>query len=326
MKRTAAACFCWVLLANLPLRAQAGAQYAELLKEGVSEFSAGNWAEARLLFVKAHALSPTARTFRGLAVCDFELRHYATAVREFESALRDVRRPLTAELRGQVEHALERARQYVPRYKLRLPSDFRALRVDGEEVEIGVDKELMLDPGTHALRLERNSAEPVEREVVAEVGTQAELSFEPKQAIATPSEVAKASDKAEEVPAPYLPPQGGSARPRTFTWVAAGFTAVFGAGIAAFGLTAKAKHDQFNRESQALAEQRPGANAPSASLVDSGKTFQTLTNASIIGCAASAAATVALFFVEGSSSADGTEHPPLQAGLGVGGAYLSGRF
>jgi hypothetical protein len=307
------------------VRAEPNAEYSNLLKDGVSEFAAGNWGEARVLFVKAHQIQPTARTFRGLGLCDFELRYYVRAIAEFEAALNDQRRPLTHELRGQVEQALQRSREYVARYELITPAGSE-LTVDGERQRLAKGEPLTLDPGKHTLSVQPASGEPIVHEVVAEVGSRSRLVFEAKSADELePSAVATAS--ADELPAPYLPPQGTAARPRLFTWVAAGLTGAFGVGIAVFGLSAAAKHASFEQQTARYNEQlAQGSSSPmpaDAALVRSGKTFETLTNVSIVGCSVAGAATIALYILEGSAK---TERAPVQAGIGFGGAYVHGRF
>jgi hypothetical protein len=328
IRRTTIAFFCLTLLTTVRVRAESNAEYSDLLKDGVNEFSAGNWGEARLLFTKAHKIAPTARTFRGLGLCDFELRHYVAAIAEFEAAVNDQRRALTPDLRRQVEHALDLARQYVARYQLRVPSGVRELKVDGQVVPLPDSRELLLDPGSHTVTVQPSEGDPIVRAVVTEVGARAELAFEAKPAAPIePAEVAKQAASAEEVPAPYLPPQSSHAGPRTFTWVAAGLTGVFGAGIAVFGLTASAKHSRFVRQSDAHAEQPDTTPPPDPALVNSGKTYQLLTNVSIIGCSVAGVATIALFFIEGSAKQErASEAAPVQAGVGLGGAYVHGRF
>src|ERR1700712_4416933 len=108
------------------------AQYDALLEDGASEFAAGNWGEARWLFRQAHNQSPNAETSRGLGMCDFELRRYVQAIPELEAALGDSRRALTAELRQQTEHMLQRARRDVGRYRIDAPAGVSALTVDGK--------------------------------------------------------------------------------------------------------------------------------------------------------------------------------------------------
>src|SRR5262245_12806154 len=63
------------------VRAQTGPDsYEQLITRALTEFDARNFAEARALFLQAHALRPTARTLRGIGVTEFELRNYVDSV------------------------------------------------------------------------------------------------------------------------------------------------------------------------------------------------------------------------------------------------------
>jgi len=135
-----------------PLCAQAQAPtdsaYEALIDEGVAEYAAGNYVEARSLFERAHALAPNARTLRALGLCAFELKHYVQAAQELQAALDDARNPLTADLVQAVQKTLERARGFMGELQLRtVPVDSRLL-IDGSEREGRV---FALDAGEHLL-------------------------------------------------------------------------------------------------------------------------------------------------------------------------------
>jgi Flp pilus assembly protein TadD len=61
--------------------------YREAIEHGLAEYRAGNFAEARALFLRAHAISPNARTLRGLGIVEYELRNYAEAIVRLRQAL-----------------------------------------------------------------------------------------------------------------------------------------------------------------------------------------------------------------------------------------------
>jgi hypothetical protein len=309
----------WLCLPLSAALAQADSEeYARLLRDGVQEFGLGNFGEARLLFSRAHEITPTARTYRGLGLCDYELRHYVNAIEELQAAMSDPRRPLTPDLRTQVEPLLERARQYVGRYRLRVPPGVSNVKVDGKVRPLPAPgAELLLDPGPHSLEIRPSTGPAIERELNVEVGAREELALLPvapaPQPVAAPRE-----EQPVQLFAPPLaatePTAPAAASPRVFTWVAVGLTGAFGAGILGFGLGAKAKNNAYK-------DQIDMGLVPDPELKSSGQTFETLTNISIVGCALSAAAAVTLFFVEG-----GKREPQLQAGVVPGGAFVSGRF
>lgn len=145
------ALLCWGLwwsAAHARAQDESSQGYQALIDEGVLEFGAGNYVEARSLFERAHALAPNARTLRALGLCAFELKHYVQALDELQAALSDTRNPLTAELAQGVQRTLERARGFVGELRLRTdPADSRLL-IDGQEREGRVFR---LDVGEHLL-------------------------------------------------------------------------------------------------------------------------------------------------------------------------------
>jgi len=130
------------------------AEYRQLVEDGVSEFGRGNWSEARAFFSRAHQLKPSARTLRGLGLVAYELRNYVEAESLLARALNEPVHPLTADLRGQTEDTLARARALIGRFRLRVsPADAR-LWIDGHEAELHSGA-LALDAGAHKVVAQR---------------------------------------------------------------------------------------------------------------------------------------------------------------------------
>ena len=88
--------------------------YAKAIELAVHAFNEGRFAEARAHFGEAHALWPSARTWRGLGSTDLELGRYQEAVQELSLALSDPRGALSPDLRTQTEQTLEFARARLP--------------------------------------------------------------------------------------------------------------------------------------------------------------------------------------------------------------------
>ena len=120
--------------------------YQATIDEGVREFGAGNFVEARALFEHAHALNPNARTLRALGICAYELKHYEQATQELSAALSDSRNPLSPDLAAAVNETLERARRFVGELVLETqPVDSRVV-IDGEARS---GRRYALDVGDH---------------------------------------------------------------------------------------------------------------------------------------------------------------------------------
>jgi tetratricopeptide (TPR) repeat protein len=126
--------------------------YRVLIGEALAEFDRGNAAEARALFMRAHALNPSARTLRGLGLASFELRDYRAAVDYLEQSLASDANPLPAPLRESTMRLLVRAHGYVGRFRLQLEPPDARVRLDG--VAHAGESLLTLDVGTHELVVE----------------------------------------------------------------------------------------------------------------------------------------------------------------------------
>src|SRR5688500_9579869 len=53
--------------------------YAEAIGEAIEHYSAHRWPEAQAAFARAHALQPSARTYRGLGLAAFYLQEFVFA-------------------------------------------------------------------------------------------------------------------------------------------------------------------------------------------------------------------------------------------------------
>jgi hypothetical protein len=152
LRATSLCLFVLSVLAPMPTQAQEEeppASYTELVNEALRESAAGRWAEARVLFRRAHDVYPNARTLRGIGMVAYELSDYTDAIRHLRLALDDARRPLTDEQRAEAQRILDAALGFVGRYTLEnVPSGARFL-IDGRPLEPEPDGTLLLDSGPH---------------------------------------------------------------------------------------------------------------------------------------------------------------------------------
>jgi hypothetical protein len=131
--------------------ASSESDYDALIREALAEFNASDFAEARALFERAHALSPSARTLRGLGITAFELKRYVQALNELEAALTDQRKPLTDAQRREVEALIVRTQRFVGKVKLELVPQDASVALDGRPI---TGTTLMLDLGAHELSVQ----------------------------------------------------------------------------------------------------------------------------------------------------------------------------
>lgn len=125
--------------------------YRNLIKDGLAEYDAFRFEEARSLFLRAHAMSPSARTHRAIGMTCFELRDYVCAVRNLSTALKDERRPLSPDQRKHAEDLLGRSQMFVDVFTLAIAPDSTRVLVDGAAMELERDGTLLLDAGGHTL-------------------------------------------------------------------------------------------------------------------------------------------------------------------------------
>jgi hypothetical protein len=157
--------------------ASSEAQYTELIRGALGEMSAQRYPEARALFMKAHALQPSARTERGLGLVEFEMRHYTLAAAHFRAALASNVRPLEAAMRGEVEQALARAESYTGSLQLSLTPASGVLELDGQPVSPESDGSLRLDLGEHELQYSAAGYQPQLQKLSIAGGEHAQLAF-----------------------------------------------------------------------------------------------------------------------------------------------------
>jgi hypothetical protein len=290
------------------------AEYRDVVARAVTEFDAGRWAEARALFLHAHELWPSARTFRTLGMTSFELRAYAQALSELQTALTDPRRPLPDDQRAQVQALLEQARAFVGRYRVQLTPASAELRVDGAPVALGQDGSLLLEVGRHELRARATGyVEQMRRiDVQGRDDEALVLELQPEQIAAAPIAAPSPAPQTTTTDAPRH-------RKRLWTWIAAGTAVALGGTSTALWLASDSKYD---KEFDGC--HTNGANKPPTCAKDEVNTsWQDLQTAHYVtlGLAIGAGvAAVALFFVEG-----GTEETA-QVSFGPSGAQVRGRF
>jgi len=136
-----------------PSEASEDPAYRRAIKEGLAEYAALHYEEARSLFRHAHEISPNARTFRGIGMTSFELRDYVAAVRNLSAALKDPRKPLSPEQSKNAQELLDRSRMLVDVYSLTVSPRHARVLIDGRAPELDADRTLLLGVGLHNLEV-----------------------------------------------------------------------------------------------------------------------------------------------------------------------------
>lgn len=181
--------------------------YDETIEAALQEFEAGNFAESRAQFLKAHGIFPNARTLRALGKAEYELKNYREATSYLAQALESKVRPLTPEQRAETQRLLDAARGYLGRYFVVVrPSDAKVL-LDGTAISLGPDGQVVLNVGDHTLEVEAEGYLSERRQLRVTGGGSEHLLIELKPSAAESAPVTS-------LPQPTLP-ESASAPPAT---------------------------------------------------------------------------------------------------------------
>jgi hypothetical protein len=162
MKRLLYACLTFALLLAASLAcAQADVQHAydAALERSLKAHAQNDFQAAESAMREAHALSPNARTLRGLGVLLYAQGRYVEAVEPLEAALVSEAKPLGAELRKGVEELLSRVWQRVGRLTLQVEPASRTVRIDGAPPLLH-GSEIVLAVGEHQVEITAPAREP----------------------------------------------------------------------------------------------------------------------------------------------------------------------
>ncbi|HKU36816.1 MAG TPA: hypothetical protein VJR89_01680, partial [Polyangiales bacterium] len=305
----------------------ADAEYADEIRAAVEHYSARRWSEAHAAFARAHALQPSARTFRGLGLAAFYLEQYAAARQAFEQALADPRRPLPPEQREELGLLIHTAARESGRFELHVEPAAAQVELDGALTEQRV---LFLARGEHVLSV-RAADHAAQRTVLKVAGGEDRMLMlvlarepVPGAGLASSAAATAREQSPEATPARarvHEPTYDVTSRHeggRFFTWIAAGAVPVFAGTAAAIWFTGDAKRDQIERDCA-----KDGCDAPEArrrwddANIDA---HQTWTRVSLVAAGVALVAAPVLFVVEGAgSSPDRVKLVIAPSGGGLGG-------
>ena len=238
--------------------------YREFIEQALNEFKLENWPEARLLFRRAHELSPNARTLRGIGLVSFEMRDYVPAVLALTESLADTRQPLTPAQRKECEVLLVRAQTFVGVYALKLTPPDLTLTVDGSAGVRDAQGRLLVAFGEHTVQASAPDHETTTRTLSVRGGEteplEVELRGSAPQAIVGVEAEERALPRREgsvrtTAPAPVSHAREGGLR---YSWVALGSSAAFGAAAVGTWMVGQNKFDTLKAECEASAAQGSG--------------------------------------------------------------------
>jgi hypothetical protein len=139
-------------------------EYLRAVDLAVAEHERGYFLEAREHFRAAHEIYPNARSLRGLGKVEFELRNYGECVRYLTEALSSRVRPLTDDLRAEVEEIRARARVYVGEVHVDVQPESASVSVDGVPL-VSPATAVTLEVGEHTLEFRADGRASASRRV-----------------------------------------------------------------------------------------------------------------------------------------------------------------
>ena len=150
----------------------ATSEYEVALSEALAAHARGDYAQAHIFMEKAHALSPSARTLRGLGIVAFAQGRHQEAIRHLDAALASREKALTPELRASVEELLTHAWGQVGRYEILVDPATGDFMIDGHPPELYAPNVVVLRPGNHLLTVRAPARAPYELSLVVKPGEQ----------------------------------------------------------------------------------------------------------------------------------------------------------
>jgi hypothetical protein len=216
--------------------------YKKAIDEGLAEYDAHHFEEARSLFRRAHEITPNARTFRGIGMTSFELRDYVSAVHNLSAAVQDQRRPLAPGKRQHAQELLARSRMFVDVYTLTVSPQNAHVLVDGRAPEYEPDGTLMFGIGSHTVEVRAHGMVARTLPVDVRGGQQKELSvtLEPVAVAPVPAATTEAAPAATATEP--LTPAASNVGPAVWL-IAGGATALLAGGAGYYLYTRQTQLD-----------------------------------------------------------------------------------
>lgn len=286
--------------------------YRAAIDAAVQEFELNHFAESREHFARAHALYPNARTLRGLAVADFELRRYVQAVQELEAALAHAAKRLDGGVRTETEELLGRARAYVGEVQLALDPPDASVLLDGEPVPLHGEGQFMLEVGDHQLEVSAPGRATQRRSL--RVSGQQRQSLRIELSAAEPATSSSQGDTSTSAKAPEQAARAEPRRRRVVTWALGGLTLAAAGTLVGLAIAVENTEDSL--------QDCVAAEGLCDHLAEKGKRLERARNAMIGVASAAVVATVVSFFVEGR----GRSAPQVTLRFSPTGAHLRAVF
>jgi hypothetical protein len=214
---------------------------AELLKDGVRKYDAGNYADALSDFEAVDGREASAETARFIGLCQDKLGHFHPAVRAYERFLSAPPAKLVGEV-GAIVRRVDEIKAMPAKLHIETVPAGATVTIDGAVQMQPSPLEVTLAPGRHRIHVAAPDYDALERDVDASFASTQnvamQLSSKPPPPAPPPPTIVVAPPPPPEPLRPPPPPPRPAVTRRTVALAAAG-VAVVGAGVATvFGVLA----------------------------------------------------------------------------------------
>ncbi len=146
-----------------------------LYKKAQAAFDAGNYVQARGLFLQAWSISPGAEVALGLGQSDYELKRFRDCAEHLDFAIRKLGPTVSERVLALAKKALAEAKAQVAVLRVSTPKDGAQITVDGVAVGTApLEQPIYLEPGNHeiAARVGNNG---IARNVAVQAGQESSI-------------------------------------------------------------------------------------------------------------------------------------------------------
>jgi hypothetical protein len=238
---------------------QERAMAAQAAFQRATQLYADGQVEAALQrYEQAYALLPQYKVLYNIASLRLQLGRKAEARRALELHLKLGAQELPAERRAQLQRTLEALERETATLTLLTNVAPEEVMIDAQPVHSNELTGLVLEPGSHVVRISKPGFRPEEREVTVKEGQQLHLVLQlwPVAEVPAPAPPSVASAPPAAAPTPPLPPPAELAQPGP-SWLPWAVTGTLAAGWLTTSLLAlQARHDRDALERDASTSRR----------------------------------------------------------------------
>jgi len=218
--------------------ARADAEYQGLIDDGLRAYGNKRYAEARELFARAHAMTPSARTLRALGIADLALDNFTLAKDELQASLVNRSSPLTPEQRKEVSDLLAWMHANLGTVQLQCTPVHAEAKIDGRKV---ASPEILLAPEEHELAVSAPGYAPDVRKFQVTLAQPVRLHVELVSAQPSGAVARAAQPEAPAPPPRDAPPQDEPSRAWLWLGGSGAVLAAAGGTLLILGLNDKAR-------------------------------------------------------------------------------------